>query len=224
MASIPCVLFASLSREIFLPWRHLAAEKRAALSLPILPPSTETLGAGRPLSSTRKARFIARQPHDAVKWGRTVRCLDPMNLVGGSDHWNPLASLDPNNIIYLQRLTRALLPAVVAEENAYFNNRAVDAVVAALLAANHDGRTDGKRCGGSQCGLHWTRCGDFRNPKLIVRVGAQSIFRHQLLGNPARKRLIDASLDVDFGKFIKLTRSTPCAPARDPPVRYRIVS
>jgi type IV secretion system protein VirD4 len=71
--------------------------------------------------------------------GRCVRCLDPMNLVGGSDHWNPLASLDPKNIIYLQRLARALLPAVVAEENAYFNNRAVDAVVAALLAAEHEG-------------------------------------------------------------------------------------
>jgi type IV secretion system protein VirD4 len=71
--------------------------------------------------------------------GRRVRCLDPMNLVGGSDHWNPLASLDPKNIIYLQRLARALLPAVVAEENAYFNNRAVDAVVAALLAAEHEG-------------------------------------------------------------------------------------
>ena len=71
--------------------------------------------------------------------GRTVRCLDPMNLVGGSDQWNPLASLDPKNIIYLQRLARALLPAAVAEENAYFQNRAVDAVVAALLAADHDG-------------------------------------------------------------------------------------
>jgi type IV secretion system protein VirD4 len=71
--------------------------------------------------------------------GRTVRCLDPMNLVGGSDHWNPLETLDPKNIIYLQRLARALLPSAVSEENAYFQNRAVDAVVAALLAADADG-------------------------------------------------------------------------------------
>jgi len=40
--------------------------------------------------------------------GRHVRCLDPMNLCGGTDRWNPLAGLDPANIVYLQRVARAL--------------------------------------------------------------------------------------------------------------------
>lgn len=62
-----------------------------------------------------------------------------MNLAGGSDRWNPLATLDPNDIIYLQRVARALLPSAISEENAYFQNRAVDAIVAALLAAHKMG-------------------------------------------------------------------------------------
>ncbi|WP_299813128.1 type IV secretory system conjugative DNA transfer family protein [Tardiphaga sp.] len=81
-------------------------------------------------------RAVAQRRRDA---GRVVRCLDPMNLAGGSDRWNPLATLDPSNIIYLQRVARALLPAAVSEENAYFQNRAVDAIVAALLAAHKVG-------------------------------------------------------------------------------------
>jgi len=51
------------------------------------------------------------------------------------------------------------------------------------------------------------RGGDFRNPKLIARVRSQSIFRHQLLGDLPRKRLIHAAFDVDFGKFIELKLS-----------------
>ena len=47
--------------------------------------------------------------------------------------------------------------------------------------------------------------GDFRDPKLIARVGGQRIFRHQLLSNLPRERLIEATLDVDFGELIKLT-------------------
>ena len=67
---------------------------------------------------------------------RNVRCLDPMNLCGGADRWNPLVGLDPANIVYLQRVARTLLPPAISEENAYFQNRAVDAIVAAFLAAH----------------------------------------------------------------------------------------
>ena len=49
-----------------------------------------------------------------------------------------------------------------------------------------------------------TRGGDLGNPKLIARMGARGIFRHQLLGNLTRDSLIHAALDVDFGKLIKL--------------------
>jgi type IV secretion system protein VirD4 len=68
--------------------------------------------------------------------GRTVRCLDPIGIVGGLDTWNPLAALDPNNILSLQRIARALLPDSVSGEAAYFRNRAVDVMVGAFLAAH----------------------------------------------------------------------------------------
>ena len=71
--------------------------------------------------------------------GFNVRCLDPMKLCGGIDRWNPLAAMDPNNVTYLQRVARALLPPAVTEENAYFQNRAVDAITAAFLAAHKNG-------------------------------------------------------------------------------------
>jgi type IV secretion system protein VirD4 len=71
--------------------------------------------------------------------GRVVRCLDPMNLCGGTDRLNPVAGLDPADIVYLQRVARTLLPPAISEENAYFQNRAVDAIVAAFLAAHSMG-------------------------------------------------------------------------------------
>lgn len=67
--------------------------------------------------------------------GRTVRCLDPIGIVGGTDTWNPLASLNPHNILHLQRIARALLPDQVSGEAVYFQNRAVDVIVGAFLAA-----------------------------------------------------------------------------------------
>ena len=42
--------------------------------------------------------------------GRQVRCLDPCGLVGGTDTLNPLLRANPRNILYLQRVARALLP------------------------------------------------------------------------------------------------------------------
>jgi len=38
---------------------------------------------------------------------------------------------------YLQRVARTLLPSAVSEENAYFQNKAVDVIVAAFQAAQH---------------------------------------------------------------------------------------
>ena len=64
------------------------------------------------------------------------------------------------------------------------------------------GRADRECRGRRQRGLHGRGGGDLRNPKLIARVRAQGIFRHQLLGNLPRQRLIDAALDVDFGEFL----------------------
>ena len=52
--------------------------------------------------------------------------------------------------------------------------------------------------------MYGPRCGDFRNPKFIARVSSQCVFRHQLLRYLSCKGLIDATLDVDIGKFIEL--------------------
>ena len=67
---------------------------------------------------------------------KTVRCLDPMNLCGGVDQWNPLTSIIPTDTAYLQRVARTLLPSAISEENAYFQNKAVDVIVAAFLGAH----------------------------------------------------------------------------------------
>lgn len=68
--------------------------------------------------------------------GRTVRCLDPIGIVGGSDSWNPLATIDPEDILHLQRVARALLPEQATGEAVYFQNRAVDVIVGAFLVAH----------------------------------------------------------------------------------------
>ena len=69
--------------------------------------------------------------------GRTVRCLDPFNIVGGSDRWNPLASQPANDLLYLQHLARLLLPgsAGASESSQFFRNRAAVLFLGAVLAA-----------------------------------------------------------------------------------------
>ncbi|MET4482674.1 type IV secretory system conjugative DNA transfer family protein [Bradyrhizobium sp. F1.13.3] len=71
--------------------------------------------------------------------GKTVRCLDPMAICGGTDRWNPLTTMNPADTAYLQRVARTLLPSAVSEENAYFQNKAADVIVAAFQAAQHLG-------------------------------------------------------------------------------------
>jgi type IV secretion system protein VirD4 len=70
---------------------------------------------------------------------KTVRCLDPMNLCRGVDRWNPLKGIIPTDTAYLQRVARTLLPSAISEENAYFQNKAVDVIVAAFLGAHYLG-------------------------------------------------------------------------------------
>ncbi|XYD06879.1 type IV secretory system conjugative DNA transfer family protein [Methylobacterium sp. NMS12] len=67
--------------------------------------------------------------------GRHVRCLDPVGLVGGTDRFNPLLRTDPRDILYLQRVARALLPVSSGGDHQYFRDRGVDAIVSGFLAA-----------------------------------------------------------------------------------------
>jgi type IV secretion system protein VirD4 len=71
--------------------------------------------------------------------GRTVRCLDPMNICGGSDRWNPLTAMNPVDTAYQQRVARTLLPAGASEETAYFLNKATDIIVAGFQAVKQIG-------------------------------------------------------------------------------------
>jgi type IV secretion system protein VirD4 len=76
--------------------------------------------------------------------GRKVRCLDPLNLVGGTDFFNPLDNIDAKDVLRLQGLARAMLPnsAQSSEASAYFRNRGVDVLVGSLLPTIREGRRD----------------------------------------------------------------------------------
>ena len=65
-----------------------------------------------------------------------MRVLDPINIVGGTDTWNPLAEIDPKDILHLQRIAPSLLPEQAQGEAVYFQSRAVDVIVGAFLVAH----------------------------------------------------------------------------------------
>jgi type IV secretion system protein VirD4 len=73
--------------------------------------------------------------------GRRVICIDPLDLVGGTDRWNPLHDRDPGDVLYLQHTALALLPEASGEGEAaaYFRNRAVDLITGALLVSLRSG-------------------------------------------------------------------------------------
>ena len=66
--------------------------------------------------------------------GQTVYVLDPLNLAGGTDRWDPLLGLDPEDVLELQSMARALLPETgqTSEAGAFFRDRAGVLIVAAL--------------------------------------------------------------------------------------------
>jgi type IV secretion system protein VirD4 len=69
--------------------------------------------------------------------GRRVICLDAIELVGGTDVWNPLLNRNLDDILYLQQTALALLPEASGngdEAAAYFRNRAVDLITGAMIA------------------------------------------------------------------------------------------
>lgn len=76
--------------------------------------------------------------------GRKIRCIDPLNLVGGTDRWNPLMRRKPGDVLYLLAMALALLPAAdtTTESGAFFRDRASVILVAAILVCIRDGRND----------------------------------------------------------------------------------
>lgn len=88
--------------------------------------------------------YRAVKRHRETTMGRKILCLDPLNFVGGTDRWNPLSSIEPNDVLYLQSMALALLPQAPqeSESSAYFRSRAVDLIVGAIVATVHNGRAD----------------------------------------------------------------------------------
>lgn len=82
----------------------------------------------------------ARRRREAI--GQIVRVLDPLGFSGGSDRWDPLFGLDPEDVLELQSMARALLPEVdrTSEAGTFFRDRAVILIVAALQAVIRDGQ------------------------------------------------------------------------------------
>lgn len=76
--------------------------------------------------------------------GKTVRCIDPLGLAGGTDRWNPLSRKDPNDVLYLQSMARALLPPSdpTVGNNSYFQDSAVELIVASITATIRNNRAD----------------------------------------------------------------------------------
>lgn len=76
--------------------------------------------------------------------GKTVRCIDPLGLAGGTDRWNPLSRTDPNDVLYLQSMARALLPPSDPSvgNNSYFQDSAVELIVASITATIRNNRAD----------------------------------------------------------------------------------
>ena len=76
------------------------------------------------------------------KLGRRVVCLDPMGLCGGADQLNPLKHADETDILYFQHIANCLLPQSPGpsdESAAYFRNRAIDLITAAILGCCYSG-------------------------------------------------------------------------------------
>jgi type IV secretion system protein VirD4 len=109
--------------------------KTSGLVIPNLAAPEKTAWFGPAVVMDPKGEIFRAVAARRRQLGRTVRCLDPIGIVGGVDTWNPLATLNPNNILHLQRIARALLPDHVSGESVYFQNRAVDVIVGAFLAA-----------------------------------------------------------------------------------------
>jgi type IV secretion system protein VirD4 len=110
--------------------------KTSGLVIPNLAAPEKTAWFGPALVIDPKGEIFHAVAARRRELGRTVRCLDPIGIVGGIDTWNPLASLNPDNILHLQRIARALLPDHVTGEAVYFQNRAVAVIVGAFLAAH----------------------------------------------------------------------------------------
>ncbi len=87
--------------------------KTGGLILPTSPSWNPGPGAGRSSSSIPRATpCAARGGGGARRSARLCAFLDPLGLSGDSDRWDPLLGLDPEDVLELQSMARALPPDV----------------------------------------------------------------------------------------------------------------
>ena len=88
------------------------------------------------------AFFAVRRRREAL--AKTVRCLDPLGLVGGKDRWNPLLRISATDVLSMQAVARSLLPnsGHSSDNSEYFTISAVDVIVGAMIATIKDGHPD----------------------------------------------------------------------------------
>lgn len=77
------------------------------------------------------------------KLGRCVLAIDPFGLVAGADRFNPLKGVDPDDVVRLQRMASAMLPASTGDDkNRYFRDGAVELIAGAMHAVLRAGRSN----------------------------------------------------------------------------------
>ena len=116
--------------------------KTSGLAIPNLLVPSDEAWIGPAIVIDPKGQIFQAAAERRSTLGRRAVVLDPANIVGGADTWCPVQGVDGSDILRLQRIARALLPAPTSAESAYFNNRAVPVIVTAIRAAlNSDEQT-----------------------------------------------------------------------------------
>ncbi|MDV2987879.1 UNVERIFIED_CONTAM: type IV secretory system conjugative DNA transfer family protein [Methylobacteriaceae bacterium AG10] len=118
--------------------------KTSGLVLPNLAIPDHTAWSGPAVVVDPKGDAYRAAARRRTALGRSVRCLDPLNLAGGADRWNPLLHRQAGDILYLQSMAQALMPPTdhTSEGGAFFRDRASVVIVAALRMAIRDGHHD----------------------------------------------------------------------------------
>ena len=118
--------------------------KTGGVVLPNLLACDENAFLGPVVTVDPKGAAYAAAKRRREELNRTVRCIDPLNLMGGDDHWNPLAGIKADDVLGMQAIALVMLPNSPdqSESASYFRGRSVDILVGAMIAAIHIQRPD----------------------------------------------------------------------------------
>ena len=110
--------------------------KTSGLILPNLLFPDSTAWAGPVVVIDPKGEVVRAVRRRRQALGQTVRVLDPLGIAGvdNTDRWNPLEGLRPQDVIELQAVGKALIPASDSsnDNGAFFRERAAVLIASAL--------------------------------------------------------------------------------------------